>query len=73
MELYQNSEWGFRQRDKALRSTHYFDKLLHQQAFIAGEKFSTADITVIGGLVFASIVKLACLQNVKHCSLGSSG
>ena len=58
MELYQNSEWGFRQRDKALRSTHYFDKLLHQQAFIAGEKFSMADITVIGGLVFASIVKL---------------
>ena len=52
---------------------HYFDKLLRHQAFIAGDKFSMADITVIGGLVFASIVKLACLQNVKHCSLGSSG
>lgn len=58
VELYQNSEWGFRQRDKALRSMHYFDKLLRHQAFIAGDKFSMADITVIGGLVFASIVKL---------------
>lgn len=59
VELYQNPEWGFRQRDKALRGMHYFDKVLQQQPFIAGEKFSMADITVIGGLVFAAIVDLA--------------
>jgi glutathione S-transferase len=41
VELYQNQEWGFRQRDKALRGMH-----------------SMADITVIGGLVFAAIVNL---------------
>lgn len=58
VELYQNQEWGFRQRDKAVRGMHYFDKVLQRQAFIAGEKFSMADITVIGGLVFAAIVKL---------------
>lgn len=58
VELYQNPEWGFRQRDKALRGMHYFDKVLQQQPFIAGEKFSMADITVIGGLVFAAIVNL---------------
>ena len=58
VELYQNEEWGFRQRDKALRGMHYFDKVLQNQPFIAGEKFSMADITVIGGLVFAAIVKL---------------
>lgn len=58
VELYQNPEWGFRQRDKAIRGMHYFDKVLQQQAYVAGEKFSMADITVIGGLVFAAIVKL---------------
>jgi glutathione S-transferase len=58
VEIYQNPEWGFRQRDKALRGMHYFDAVLQHQSYVAGETFSMADITVIGGLIFASIVKL---------------
>jgi glutathione S-transferase len=58
VEIYQNPEWGFRQRDKALRGMRYFNSVLQRQPFVAGEAFSMADITVIGGLVFASIVKL---------------
>ncbi|WP_241021274.1 glutathione S-transferase [Burkholderia sp. Ac-20344] len=58
VELYQNPEWGFRQRDKALRGMHYFDAVLRNQPYVAGNEFSMADITVIGGLVFASIVNL---------------
>ena len=58
VELYQNPEWGFRQRDKALRGMHYFDKVLQRQAFVAGANFSMADITLIGGLVFAAIVSV---------------
>lgn len=58
VELYQNPEWGFRQRDKAIRGMRYFDKVLQQQTYVAGDRFSMADITVIGGLVFAAIVKL---------------
>lgn len=56
VELYQNVEWGLRQRDKALRGMHYFDTVLRNQPFVAGEAFSMADITVIGGLIFASFV-----------------
>jgi glutathione S-transferase len=37
---------------------HYFNDVLKKQPFVAGDAFSMADITVIGGLVFASIVKL---------------
>ncbi|HDR9010030.1 TPA: glutathione S-transferase C-terminal domain-containing protein, partial [Burkholderia vietnamiensis] len=37
---------------------HYFNDVLKRQPFVAGDAFSMADITVIGGLVFASIVKL---------------
>ncbi|NWE75550.1 glutathione S-transferase [Pseudomonas yamanorum] len=59
VELYQNAEWGFRQRDKALRGMHYFNEVLKQQPFVAGEAFSMADVTVIGGLIFAQLVELA--------------
>lgn len=59
VELYQNAEWGLRQRDKALRGMRYFDGILRTQPFVAGDAFSMADITVIGGLLFAGIVELA--------------
>jgi glutathione S-transferase len=59
VELYQNAEWGLRQRDKGVRAMHYFDGVLQTRPFVAGDAFSMADITVIGGLIFAGIVKLA--------------
>lgn len=58
VEIYQNAEWGLRQRDKALRGMCYFDKVLQHQSFVAGDAFSMADITVIGGLIFAELVEL---------------
>src|SRR3954463_3102300 len=57
VEIYQNAEWGLRQRDKAINGMRYFDSVLRQQRFIAGEAFSMADITVIGGLIFAELVE----------------
>lgn len=58
VELYQNKEWGLRQRDKALHGMHYFDTVLRERPYVAGDSFSMADITVIAGLIFAAIVKL---------------
>jgi glutathione S-transferase len=58
VELYQNAEWGLRQRDRALRAMGYFDALLKTQPYIAGTAFSMADITVLGAFIFAAIVKL---------------
>lgn len=58
VELYQNADWGLRQRDKALRGMRYFDALLATQPFVAGDAFSMADITLIGGLIFAGLVEL---------------
>lgn len=58
VELYQNAEWGFRQRGKALKGMRYFNEVLKKQSFVAGDAFSMADITVTGDLVFASIVKI---------------
>jgi len=58
VEIYQNAEWGLRQRDKAEKGMRYFDTVLREQPFVAGEAFSMADITVIGGLIFAGLVGL---------------
>ncbi|WP_245624519.1 glutathione S-transferase [Belnapia moabensis] len=59
VELYQNAEWGLRQRDKAQRGMRYFDGILRTQPFVVGDAFSMADITLIGGLIFAGLVDLA--------------
>jgi len=58
VEIYQNPEWGFRQRDKAVKGMHYFNGILKDQKFVAGDVFSMADITVIAGLIFAGLLKL---------------
>jgi glutathione S-transferase len=58
VEIYQNAAWGFHQRAKAIRGMHYFDAVLKSQPFMTGGVFSMADITVIGGLIFAGLVEL---------------
>lgn len=59
VELYQNEEWGLHQRDKALRGMRYFDTMLRNQPFAAGNAFSMADIAVIAGLIFAGLLDVA--------------
>lgn len=58
VELYQNAEWGERMGDKAVRGMRHFDAILKTRPFVAGEAFSMADIALLGGLIFASLVKL---------------
>jgi glutathione S-transferase len=59
VELYQNAEWGAKMGEKAVRGMRYFDNLLKSRPFVAGDNFSMADIAVLGGMIFASLVKLA--------------
>jgi len=37
---------------------HYFNSILKDQPFVAGNDFSMADIALLGGMIFASLVKL---------------
>ncbi|MGO4569793.1 glutathione S-transferase family protein [Rhizobium sp. 2YAF20] len=46
-------EWGERHRDKAVSGMRYFDGIVRDQPFVAGERFSMADITLFAGLMFA--------------------
>ncbi|QNH08222.1 glutathione S-transferase [Pseudomonas sp. B11D7D] len=59
VELYQNEEWGLRMRDKAVRGMRYFNGVLKSQPFVAGASFSMADIAVIGGMIFSTLVELS--------------
>lgn len=58
VEVAQNPAWGERMRDKAVRGMHYFNAVLEKQPFVAGQAFSMADITVLGGMIFAALVNL---------------
>lgn len=58
VEVYQNPEWGSYQHDKALRGMRYFDGVLRTQSYVAGEDFSMADIALIGGMIFAAMLKV---------------
>ena len=59
IETYQNKEWGDKQKDRAIDGMHYFDRLLADRPYLAGEDFSMADITAFAGLAFADFAKVA--------------
>jgi glutathione S-transferase len=52
-------EWGNRQRAKAVAGMRYFDRVLRDQTYVAGERFSMADITLYAGLIFAGFASIA--------------
>lgn len=61
---YKNPEWegrtywGEMHREKAEAGMRYFDEVLREQPFVAGDTFSMADTTVLGGLLFAFYAKI---------------
>lgn len=59
IEGYQCSEWGKHQKDVAIKGMHYFNAVLADQDYIAGDEFSMADITAFAGLGFADFAQIA--------------
>ncbi len=56
LEVYQNKDWGLHQRDVAQNTMRYLDTVLADNDFIAGDRFTVADITAIAGLDFSEYV-----------------
>ncbi|WP_267361569.1 MULTISPECIES: glutathione S-transferase [unclassified Methylobacterium] len=73
LQVYKNPEWldrtvwGNQQRDKALEGLRYFEGVLRTQAYLAGDAFSMADITLFAGLMFADAAGVAI--PVEHAAL----
>ena len=66
LETYQNVGWGEKQGEKARSSLNYFNDILAQTTFVAGDSFSIADITLYAGLVFAGFANIALPNNLTH-------
>ncbi len=58
LETNQNPEWGERQKGNAITGMRYFNGVLGDNAFVAGDDFSMADITLFCGLAFADFAKI---------------
>ena len=50
--------FGRRQGERAVAGMRYFDQVLRDRPYVAGDAFSMADITVLGGLVFAGFAQI---------------
>lgn len=66
IETYQNREWGEKQHDKACSGMQYFNDILKETTFIAGDYFSMADITVYAGLAFADFAAIDIPKSYEH-------
>jgi glutathione S-transferase len=66
LETYQNKEWGKKQAEKALAGFKYFNTVLSNQTYVAGDTFTVADITLFAGLGFADFAKIAVPDEYTH-------
>lgn len=66
IETYQNREWGEKNRERAVAGMRYLDGVLAAQPYLAGERFSMADITAFAGLAFADFAKIEIPADLAH-------
>ena len=66
IEGEQNKAWGQSHYEKTLDGMRYFDAVLKDSEFIAGDHFSMADITVFTGLNFSETYPKVMIP--KECS-----
>lgn len=66
IETYQCAEWGNHQKGRAMQGMKYFDGVLADQPYLAGESFSMADITAFAGLAFADFAKIEVPSDCTH-------
>lgn len=66
LETDQCAEWGNRQREVAGKTMAYLDGVLADYDYLAGDKFSVADITAFAGLAFADFAKVDIPESLTH-------
>jgi glutathione S-transferase len=66
LEAYQCAEWGNKQKEVAGQTMAYLDEVLADNEFLAGNKFSMADITVFAGLAFADFAKVEIPESLSN-------
>jgi glutathione S-transferase len=65
-EAYQIPEWGEKQKEQAIATLNDLDKLLASQSYIAGDRFTVADITTLAGVSFGGFCQIKIPENANH-------
>ena len=65
LEKDQCVDWANMQKQMASRTMVYLDEVLAANDFVAGDRFSIADITAFAGLVFANFAKVEIPVSLK--------
>jgi len=68
LETNQVADWGNWRKSKAIETMRYLDDTLKSRAYVAGDSFSMADITVFAGLAFADFAKIEIPAELTHLS-----
>ncbi|MBW6425560.1 glutathione S-transferase [Rhizobium sp. XQZ8] len=59
-------EWALRNRATAMSGFAYFDEVLARSSFLAGDRFSIADITLYAGLLFGDVAGVQPANGLEH-------
>jgi glutathione S-transferase len=63
---YKIQEWGEKQRERAIATMQELDQLLAHQPYIAGDRFTVADITAIAGFAFGGFCGITIPETARH-------
>jgi glutathione S-transferase len=66
MEQPQVADWAAANRPRALRNMTIFDQLLRDRPFIAGDRFTVADITGLVALDFVKPARMVIPQELVN-------
>jgi glutathione S-transferase len=66
IETYQNKAWGEKNRERALEGMRYLDRVLDNRTFVAGDRFTMADITAYAGLLYADVAGIAIAPELTN-------
>ncbi len=65
-DRYRNKEWGEKNKEKAISAMKQLNSQLAENIYIAGEKFSIADITALCAIDFAAAVNIPIPDECHH-------
>lgn len=65
-EAYQIREWGKKQKEQAIATLHRLDRGLATQPYIAGDRFTVADITALAGLAFGGFCQITIPETATY-------
>jgi glutathione S-transferase len=66
LEIDQVPAWGERQKGRAIASMQYFDSVLAEQPYLAGDAYSMADIALLAALALADFAGVPIAEDLVH-------